>query len=502
MAQQNSTLKRTWELLTDPNPAISGDLERRRIRVLAGLSLGLLVIGVISVIVGLVFWKGPEQASGMTATVSNLGLWSIAYILSRTLYARQGAIVLVFGQAALTVYLLLSFKDPAVIERTGTFLLLPILFSTLLLPVLYTTTLALVSILTLVMLPVFLSWLPYAQVLTPMLVIFIISALAIGTAIVRERDLQIAQHQLVERSRHDFLEDEVQKRTSDIAVIAELGQAITSMRDLESLLSRAVNSIVDRFDFYFAQVFLIDASGKQAVMRAGTGTAGQELFARNHKLTVGSQSAVGKAAEGGNPIIIEDTDTDPLHRRNELLPLTRSEIAIPLRASGRTLGVLNIQSAKPKSFDSSSLFIFETMATQIAVAIENASLFEQAQRDLQDIETLNRQLTGEAWRRYLTGRSPTMPIGYESSSEGIRPLSVSDLVDEKVGDGVVSLPLNVRGETIGTLDMTSRSGHLPDDEMRTMLEAVAERVAQALDSTRLGEQAQRQAEREQILSRI
>jgi GAF domain-containing protein len=140
------------------------------------------------------------------------------------------------------------------------------------------------------------------------------------------------------------------------------------------------------------------------------------------------------------------------------------------------------------------------ISEQLAVAIENARLFERAQRDLADIETLNRQLTGEAWRKYLSGRTAGLATGYAGSASGVEALKGPG--DDGETEGTVSMPLMVRGETIGMLDIVPRSGQEPDEQMKAMLEAVAERVALALDSTRVGEQAQRQAERELILSTI
>jgi len=161
---------------------------------------------------------------------------------------------------------------------------------------------------------------------------------------------------------------------------------------------------------------------------------------------------------------------------------------------------LDIQSVNANAFDETDIPVFQTMGDQLAIAIENARLFEQAQRDLQDIELLNRQLTGKAWREYVGRRSE--PTGYQANTQGIKPLPSGETIDQGDEEGAVSLPLRVRGETIGVLDVTSRSGEPPDEDTQKMLEEVAERVAMALDSTRLGEQSRRQAEREQILGKI
>jgi GAF domain-containing protein len=207
---------------------------------------------------------------------------------------------------------------------------------------------------------------------------------------------------------------------------------------------------------------------------------------------------IGQVTERGEPVIARDTDADPVHRRNELLPFTRSEMALPLHAGGgRVIGALDIQSVNPNAFSETDISIFQTVADQLAIAIENAHLFTRAQRDLQEIETLNRQLTGEAWRRFTAGRHAA---GYQTDQAGLKPLAPGDSGDEDKRK--VSLPLQVRGETIGMLDIVPPEGEEPDEEVRLLLEAVAERVANALDTSRLSEQTQYQAAREQILSRL
>jgi len=174
-------------------------------------------------------------------------------------------------------------------------------------------------------------------------------------------------------------------------------------------------------------------------------------------------------------------------------------MALPLRVGGRIIGALDVQSTAPDAFQQTDIAIFQTMADQLAIAIENARLFEQARRDLQDIERLNRQLTGEAWRDYMSGRKADAPVGYQATEGDVKPVSAQDQADD---EKALSVPLKVRGQTIGLLDIAARDGSEPDVETRHMLEAVAERVALALDSSRLSEQSQRQAAREQILSRL
>jgi GAF domain-containing protein len=490
-----------WDQLTLPHPDLKEEVERFRARILAGLSLAMLLVVVLVTLMNISSPRG--LASGLALGM----IVGVAYWLSRTPWSRIGAMLLVAGEMLLNMALLNFGTSPAGTAGALAFTMLPVLLATVLLPATFTIIVGALTVVHVAIFSFTTSLLTAEQMIAPFIAIVLVSTIAGVSAYLRERDQETIFKQtriLLERSHS--LEVEVDERTRYIAATADVGRAITGARDLDSLLSQVVNLIVERFKFYHAQVFLIDEHGKQAVLKASTGAAGQELLSRHHQLAVGSQSVIGQVTAHGDSVIAADTDVDAVHRRNELLPHTRSELALSLRAGGRIIGALDIQSVNPDAFDKEDIPVFQTMADQLAVAIENARLFQQAQHDLEDIENLNRQLTGEAWRRYLTGQSSQVPRGFEMTTDGIKPLSAMDV--ERQGEPVngvhdsVSLPLKIRGETIGMLDLKPRSGQVPDSETLQMLEQVADRVAQALDSTRLGEQAQRQAAREQILSKL
>ncbi len=490
-----NTRRTLGDLFITPHYSITEMEDRNRAYATAGLSIVLLIATAVMTIQALIRTGTFSPSAG-----ANLILFAITYGLARSRWAKAGSYLLVFGSTVLYFGLIAIYGSPETTAQGVPYLLLPILASILIAEA-WVTILASVLIAgTLLVFTQTVTWLDFQDISMAFITTSVVSVLAVATALIRERDLLTIQKQTKNLGKYsEELEAEVEQRTRRIMATAEVGRAITGARDLDSLLKQVVNLIVEQFDFYHAQVFLIDATNRFAELRESTGVAGAELLARRHRLEIGSQSVIGQVTSQGTTVIASDTDADAVHRRNELLPHTRSEMALPLRVGGRIIGALDIQSVNPNAFDETDIPVFQTMADQLAIAIENARLFEQAQRDLQDIELLNRQLTGKAWREYVGRRSE--PAGYQVSAAGVKPLPAGDTEPEK-DEGAVSLPLRVRGETIGVLDVTSRSGESPDEDTQKMLEEVAERVAMALDSTRLGEQSRRQAEREQILGRI
>jgi GAF domain-containing protein len=287
----------------------------------------------------------------------------------------------------------------------------------------------------------------------------------------------------------------LEANSARLQAVAEVGSFVTRARDLDGLLNDVVSLIIERFDFYHAQVFLIDEAERNAVLKASTGEAGRVLLERRHRLEVGSRSVIGQVTSRGEPVIALDTDADAVHRRNELLPNTRSEMALPLRIGERITGALDVQSVNPNAFASEDVPVFQTMADQLAVAIENVRLFESAQQNLREVEALNRQLTGEAWMDFLASRGKEDALGYRADGQGMHP------VDGVVPDeDATSLPIVVRGQAVGSLDVQAADDEELDEEMKSILEAVAERVALALDNTRLSQQAQRAAQIQQLIN--
>ena len=164
----------------------------------------------------------------------------------------------------------------------------------------------------------------------------------------------------------------LQRRAIQLEASAEVSRSITSIFNVDELLRRAVNLIRDRFGFYHAGIFLMDETGEWAVLREATGEAGAQMKAQGHRLQVGETSMVGWTALHRRPRIALDVGEDAVHFANPLLPYTRSEMTLPLMVGGRLLGVLDVQSTEEAAFDEDDIRTLQSMADQLAIAIENA----------------------------------------------------------------------------------------------------------------------------------
>jgi signal transduction histidine kinase len=149
----------------------------------------------------------------------------------------------------------------------------------------------------------------------------------------------------------------------------------------------------ERFDYYHASIFLIDEAREYAYVRESTGKAGEALKAKGHKLAIGSKSIIGQATSTGRPVVLNDLTTltaKETHYPNPLLPHTRSELGIPLTVGNRVIGALNVQSEQTNAFSADDVAILQTLADQIAVAVDNAQAYELVQTAMEETRQADR----------------------------------------------------------------------------------------------------------------
>jgi GAF domain-containing protein/CheY-like chemotaxis protein/HAMP domain-containing protein len=189
-------------------------------------------------------------------------------------------------------------------------------------------------------------------------------------------------NRMTERLRESYgnLETIVARRTEQLRLAAEVSRAVSELSDVDRLLPQVVEQVRERYDFYYVGLFLLDEVGAWAVLRAGTGEAGLTMLGRQHRLEVGGQSMVGWVAARNLPRIALDVGGEAVRFNNPLLPDTRSEAALPLRAGGRLIGVIDFQSTRPAAFGEDDLVALQSLADQVAVAVDNARLYSEATR--------------------------------------------------------------------------------------------------------------------------
>ncbi len=330
---------------------------------------------------------------------------------------------------------------------------------------------------------------------------------AFATMTVRLRELMASLEQRVaERTR------DLEHRSVQLEAAAQVAREAAAIRDVDQLLDETVRLISARFGFYHAGIFLLDAAEEYAVLRATSSEGGQRMLTREHKLKVGEVGIVGYVAGTGNPRIALDVGEDAAFFDNPDLPSTRSEMAVPLRVRDRIIGVLDVQSVEAEAFSGEDAAVLQTLADQVALAISNAQLLQQAQERLEAERRAYGELSREAWRDLLHTQSG---LGFLRDERGISPASelwrprmetALQTGETTPGEGdatALAVPIKVRDHVVGVID-----AHRPDDagewtpEQMALLETLADRLGVALESARLYQDTQRRAAHERLVGEI
>jgi GAF domain-containing protein len=173
------------------------------------------------------------------------------------------------------------------------------------------------------------------------------------------------------------LYEETQHRTVLLATASEVARNATSILDVKQLLDRTVNLISERFGFYHAGIFLLDERKENIVLKAASSKGGHRMFEQGFQQKVGKDGIAGFVAVSNRPYIILDVDNDTHFHNNSYLPDTRSEMALPLSIHGQFIGVLDVQSTIPNAFTHEDGTVLQTLADQLAIAIQNAQQYEE-----------------------------------------------------------------------------------------------------------------------------
>jgi signal transduction histidine kinase len=295
----------------------------------------------------------------------------------------------------------------------------------------------------------------------------------------------------------------LQNRNRDLILAGEISHSVSQVRESDDLLTNAVELIRSRFDLYYTQVYLVDPTGRTLVLQAGTGTAGAELLQRNHRLPINLASINGTVAAERHPVIVSDTASSIIHRPNPLLPDTRSEMAVPLIAAQRVVGVLDLQSTQPGALTEDNLSVFEAIAGQLAVAIENAVLFAEAEQARAEVEAQARRLTKSGWREFLDAVNRGERLGYTFDQETLTPWT--EPLPAASDPTVLDMPIVVTGEPIGRiqLERDAEADQSWDPADLSLVHSIASRVGTQVENLRLLAQAEQyRAEAEAAMRRL
>ena len=347
-----------------------------------------------------------------------------------------------------------------------------------------------------------------------------------------ERRAETALSQALLRERAEELADTnvlLEKRSLQLETASELAHSAVAELDLGEWMQQAVDLICQRFDLYHVGLYLLDEDGSRAVMMAGTGDTGRQMLAQDFGCQVGGGSAIGRSVAEAQPYIAREASdavgqpgygvgrvTDFGEIRS-LLPLTRSEIALPLQSHGQMLGALDAHSTVQGAFPEEEIAALHTLADQMAVAIHDAKLFIELRQRLQELEAAQRlyvrkQFADFAARQGAPFHQRTRP-GTTPLVDAVPPEVENAMAQGKMvvqpgtGDGAkeaaLVAPIQLRGEIIGALGLQEiADGRSWTQDEIALVEAVADQMALAIENIRLLDETRQRAQRDRLIADI
>lgn len=351
---------------------------------------------------------------------------------------------------------------------------------------------------------------------------------------------------IIENAR---LTDQQRRGLRQAQTITEVGHTVAAILDLDTLFSRVIDLIADHFGYDFVYIFAVDSKAGRVVLRAGTGLAGRVLMEQGISLRIGEEGIIGWVAKSGESLIVDNVDKQPRDYFDPALADTRSELAVPIRLRQKVIGVLDVQSEQLGAFDESHLATLETLADQLAVAMDNARLYEQERRrsaelsslleiaqdlasslDLDEVlETIARRVKeltrADGSRIYLLDpdeetltplvvledyaeeiMATCIPIG-QGITGHVAATGLAEIVNQAHRDpravkipgtpeepeSLMCAPIAAKGEVIGVMTLSREGEKGFDDPSLRLVTSLASQAATAIENARLYEETKRLA---------
>jgi GAF domain-containing protein/HAMP domain-containing protein len=321
-------------------------------------------------------------------------------------------------------------------------------------------------------------------------------------------------------------EREERRRARELETTTAVGEIVSVTADVTALAQGVVDLLRERFDLYYAGLYLLDDAGKWLVLHAGSGDPVQQLLAQDYRVAMG-EWVVGRCVAEGKTTIARDTDVDSvlLFDRSQL-PHTHTAIAMPLRSRGRIFGAIEVHSDQPEALDAESAVVLQTITDQVAVGIDSVQLYAERQDAMESLQRAYSEVTREAWEALISGRAAG-PEGYQAEIRRIMPLSAAPpeawrpaarvawsegrvVVEESAAgqapaeaEPSLAIPIRLRDEILGVVDVSKRhdAGEWKPDEI-AQLEQLVGQLGLTLEVSRFYQESRRAAAREQLLREV
>ena len=306
--------------------------------------------------------------------------------------------------------------------------------------------------------------------------------------------LTIERAQLENRVRERT--DELETRAIQLRSSASVSKTIAEIQNISELMETTTRLTSEQFGYYYVGLYLLDERKKTAFLQAASSDTGKQLVGQGFRVEKDRFNLFNRVVEYNRPYISSDIDGANFIR-DVNFPLTRSRMLLPLTVRNDVIGLLDMHSDQSQSFNMQDAEILQTLADLVAISIDNVRLINETKNLVLQLETNSSVQIRETWTKFTSRHKPA----YQYTPAGVRPLFASNRQDNLEG---LRVPLILHGQNIGNI-LLKRKGNQTatwSERERVLVEKVANQVALALENSRLVDETQKNALRDQVIANI
>jgi GAF domain-containing protein len=305
--------------------------------------------------------------------------------------------------------------------------------------------------------------------------------------------LSSEQVQLKEQIREHA--EELETRMAQLRVSTNTARAISDTRNVSELLEATVTLLSEKFRHYHVGLYILDEQGKTAFLQASSSEIGKRIIGHAFNISTDRKNPIHYVIGQNRPSITTDLDHVNFIR-DDNFPITRSRMVLPLAVRGNVIGLLDIHSDQPRAFTAQDADILQPIADLAAITFDNIRLINETQSLLGQLDISTSTQTQRTWSKMTSRQKPS----YQYTPAGVRPLFSSDKRGDENG---LHIPLILHGQRIGTIKLKRKGADTDWSEReRTLLMKISDQISLALENSRLVDEAQKSAMRDQMIASI
>lgn len=289
--------------------------------------------------------------------------------------------------------------------------------------------------------------------------------------------------------------EELENRMTQLRNSSFTSRTIAEIRDVAELLEETTTQISEKFGYYHCGFYVLDEQKKNAFLQSSSSTNGKQLIGQAINITPDRKNILASVIEQRRSLITSDSDRKSF-TADDNFPLTRSRLALPLIVRGNVIGILDLHSDQPSAFKTEDAEILQTLADLTAITFDNIRLIQESQNLVSQLESSTTLQTKETWGKLTSRQLPA----YQYTPAGVRPIFNRD---KRSDDSSLQVPLVLHGQSIGNIKLKRKVNNQEwSHREKLIVEKIADQVALALENSRLIDEAQKSATRDQMIASI